>query len=304
MKKTVVVVMSTYNGGENIVRQLDSIFNQEGVNVKVFIRDDSSSDNTVEIIEKYIMDHPKKELNYIVGKNEGYARSFFDALCLAGTADYYAFSDQDDVWKKEKLISLIQSMEICDSDEPKLAYCKMSRTDEKLNRQDEQVHIIVPSKLNKKLCLTQTYNYGAATVFNKKCKDLICRHCPESKEVPHDLWAGLLCYWFGKVFFVVEELYYWIRYNSSVTGEGTKKSGRNHRIKETLQKKSYPNVAMDLLQSYDDLLLSEDKRFLQSIVNYRHCFTDKMKLVFDVKFRRDKLWGTIMLKLGILMNWF
>ena len=45
--KKVVVVMSTYNGGERIVKQLDSIFLQKDVDIECFVRDDGSTDTTV-----------------------------------------------------------------------------------------------------------------------------------------------------------------------------------------------------------------------------------------------------------------
>lgn len=302
--KTVAVIISTYKGALHICRQLDSIFDQEGVNVRVFIRDDHSPDNTIEVVEAYKLLHPDRRIEYVTGENEGYAKSFWDALCQAGDADYYAFSDQDDVWKPDKLIKEIQPMERSGFCGVKLSYCKMQRSDEKLNRLDEQVNVLKPRDLSKKLCLTQTYNYGAATVFNKAAKELICRTWPDRDDVPHDLWAGLLCYWFGKVFFVDEELYYWIRYGSSVTGEGTKKSGIRYRFKESLKRKSYPNVAKELLEVYDDQIVTKDRLFLNRINTYRNSVKSKFALLFDPTFKRHTLMGSIILKLGIVFNWF
>lgn len=301
--KTVAVVMSAYNGSKNICRQLDSIFNQTGVNVYVVIRDDGSKDDTVETINNYVKASGAHIL-LITGENEGYAKSFWDALCEAGDADYYAFSDQDDVWKNDKLIKTIIPMEESSYSGPKLSYCNMQRSDEKLNRLTEQVNVLTTEKLSKKICLTQTYNYGAATVFNKDAKTLICRGWPEGYDIPHDLWAGLLCYWFGRVFYVDDELYYWIRYGSSVTGEGTRKSGFVYRIKESLKKQSYPNVTDMLLNKYADLINEEDKRFLEAIRNYKHSKHDKLRILFDRDFKRTKLSGTLALKAGILLNWY
>ena len=45
--KTVIVVISTYNGAKYIERQLNSIFEQSGVDIQVLVRDDCSKDNTV-----------------------------------------------------------------------------------------------------------------------------------------------------------------------------------------------------------------------------------------------------------------
>ena len=142
-----------------------------------------------------------------------------------------------------------------DADEvPQLAYCKMQRSDVQLNRLDEQVKVLKPEQLTKKLTLIKTYNYGAATVINKSAKMLVCRVWPEVDDLPHDMWVGTLCHWFGKVYYVDEELYYWIRYDTSVTGEGTKGTATQYRLKKTLQKKSYPNISTAMLEYYSDLL--------------------------------------------------
>lgn len=50
---TVAVLMSTYNGEKYIKEQLDSIFNQKEVYVTLYVRDDGSTDNTLEIIKAY-----------------------------------------------------------------------------------------------------------------------------------------------------------------------------------------------------------------------------------------------------------
>ena len=51
--RTVAVLLSTYNGEKYLEELIESILKQEKVNVKLFIRDDESSDSTVSIINKY-----------------------------------------------------------------------------------------------------------------------------------------------------------------------------------------------------------------------------------------------------------
>ena len=302
--KEIIVIISTYNGSESISRQLDSIFEQEKVNTQVLIRDDGSTDNTIDVINDYITFHPDRRIELIIGDNEGYAKSFWDALRASGEADYYAFSDQDDVWKKDKLVKTIAPMEKDQYQGAKLSYCKMIRCDEKMKVLSEQVEVCEPQRLSKKICLTKTYNYGAATVFNREAKSLICRSWPDANNVPHDFWAGLLCYWFGHIYFIDEFLYYWIRNKKSVTGEGTKLSGQNYRIAETINRRSYPNVAQTLLDNYVDLLDGIDKDFLERLVNYKNSLKDKIRIITDLSFRRDSIKGSVILKLGVLFNWF
>lgn len=97
------VIMSTYNGEKYIGEQLDSIFFQdyEG-ELFVYIRDDGSSDRTVEYIQGR---SEYNALNMTVkhGDNRGAAGSFWEAIKDAPDADIYAFCDQDDVWEDGKV---------------------------------------------------------------------------------------------------------------------------------------------------------------------------------------------------------
>lgn len=134
-------------------------------------------------------------------------------------------------------------------------------------------------------------------------RNLVCRCWPEIDNLPHDLWVGLICYWFGKIYYVDEELYYWIRYQTSVTGAGTKWSGMRYRVKESLQGKSYPNVSQYLLSEYEDLLTKKDRVFLEMLSSYKRNIITRLKLIFDKDFRRDTLKGTAILKTGVLLGW-
>ena len=62
---SVAILLTTHNGSNHIERQLQSIINQQNVYVKLFISDDLSTDNTLELVKKII---PKNQL--IVLKNK------------------------------------------------------------------------------------------------------------------------------------------------------------------------------------------------------------------------------------------
>lgn len=106
----VKVLMSTYNGEKYILDQLDSIFKQKfNGNIELIIRDDGSSDKTLEIIYQYIIDK-KVKIIVMEGKNIGVQRSFLNLLYKAGEADYYLFSDQDDIWLSDKINCAINKL--------------------------------------------------------------------------------------------------------------------------------------------------------------------------------------------------
>ena len=100
--KKVAVLMATYNGESWLKSQIRSILNQKNVNTKIFIRDDRSADNTYKIIKSF----KTRKINFISNQeNQRSASLNFLKLILKVNEDYdfYAFSDQDDIWEKNKL---------------------------------------------------------------------------------------------------------------------------------------------------------------------------------------------------------
>lgn len=98
--------MATYNGEKMIKGQLESIRNQTKTPDYVIIRDDQSSDNTVNEIQKFIATNHLKHWQVIVNENnKGFRLNFRQLMldALATDADYIFFSDQDDNWVPQKI---------------------------------------------------------------------------------------------------------------------------------------------------------------------------------------------------------
>ena len=101
----VQVIMSTYNGEKYVQEQIESIFAQKECDISLLIRDDGSTDNTIDIVNEL---SKKYNIKLIKGNNLKPAKSFLEALRYSGEEmDYYAFSDQDDIWNEKKIISAI-----------------------------------------------------------------------------------------------------------------------------------------------------------------------------------------------------
>lgn len=297
--KRVVVVMSTYNGGERIIKQLDSIFSQEGVEVECFIRDDGSTDEiTHNLLTNYIQRESRLKIEF--GENVGWQRSFLLALSKAPQADYYAFSDQDDVWMNDKLSKSISVLEKHNPQKALLFHCNRISCTPDLKALPVQAPK-VPCPLNKKNALTQEYAQGCSIVINSTARDMVCRHFP-SKNVPHDFWTGLICYYFGEVYFSPEPLFYHINHGSNASTAGHIKESRQRRLKSFLQKNSYPNVAKDLINGYSDLLSTNDRDFLQVVATNKDSIIKKLRLIFNPEFKRVNWQGTVLLKLSVLLG--
>lgn len=296
----VTVVMSTYNGGKYLERQLDSIFAQVEVDVQVYVRDDGSTDNTLDVIERYQKEKQPERLTFSFEENCGWQRSFLKALVSAPEAEYYAFSDQDDIWFPEKLYRCVEELEKHDSIKPLMIHHDRKRVDAYLNPLPDTA-IKLDRPLNYQHAVIAEMQ-GCAMVFNKATKDLVCRYMPKVK-VPHDQWVNTLCYYFGEIYSINEPLFYHIQYGCNTSTAGNARGGQIHRLKTMLAGKNvYDNVADDLLTGYGELLSNKQRKFLIRLHDYKHNFYYRLRLLLSPKFRRTSKLGTIGLKMAILLG--
>lgn len=101
LKKSVAVVMCTYNGEQYLGAQLDSLLAQTYPIAEIIIQDDCSTDGTVALLRRYERQHDNVHV-YVNSKNKGFNLNFKTA-CMRATADLVAISDQDDVWHPDKI---------------------------------------------------------------------------------------------------------------------------------------------------------------------------------------------------------
>lgn len=101
------VALCTYNGERFLKEQIDSILNQSVPVNEIIICDDCSSDSTVTILEEY---NKKNSELFKIYNNESNLRSnknFEKAINLT-TGDYIFLSDQDDIWRNDKVEKIME----------------------------------------------------------------------------------------------------------------------------------------------------------------------------------------------------
>lgn len=127
LEPRVAVLMSTYNGARFLPQQLDSIVAQNHENWTVYVSDDGSQDTTLDILRDYQKKWGEDKLHVLRGPREGFAANFMSILANETIqANFFAFSDQDDIWKPEKLTTALEFLLNIPNTEPGL-YC--SRTE-------------------------------------------------------------------------------------------------------------------------------------------------------------------------------
>lgn len=103
------VAMSTYNGKEFVVEQLNSIVNQTLLPDEIVVIDDCSTDDTFYIVKEFSKNH--NEILWNIKQNEenvGYIVNFFNVINIC-KGDIIILCDQDDIWEKNK-VSVIYNL--------------------------------------------------------------------------------------------------------------------------------------------------------------------------------------------------
>lgn len=179
-KYEITVLMSTYNGEKFLQEQIDSILGQRDVHVHLLVRDDGSTDHTLNILERY---QEKGLLSFYTGENLGPQRSFLHLLQHAPSCDYYAFADQDDVWMEDKLITGIES--ICaNADRHALYFSQTQLVDENLRPMPS---IIIHPYLTFGEMLIYKFIGGCTMIMNHALRTAVGSYIP-SRMPMHDLW--------------------------------------------------------------------------------------------------------------------
>ena len=92
----VSIIMPSYNAAKFIAASIQSVIEQTYNNWELLITDDCSKDDTVKIVEKFIVEDNRIKL-FSTGKNSGPACARNKSLENA-TGKYIAFLDSDDIW--------------------------------------------------------------------------------------------------------------------------------------------------------------------------------------------------------------
>lgn len=210
----VAVLLSTYNGEKYIREQLESILEQTYPNIEIYVRDDGSTDGTVSVLEEYEMED---RIHLERGGNVGFIKSFEWLIANSGKADYYAFSDQDDVWFSDKIDRAVQKLQDEPKDIPILYFSNFDYYDGNMNylstRDFGKPNI---SFLNSLVdCLPLGFN----TIFNYKAKVMVTNEMPEQSS-GHDWWMYMVCTGLGKIVYDRHSTVKYRRTGSNVSDGG------------------------------------------------------------------------------------
>lgn len=299
-KKTCLVLLCTYNGEKYLKQQLDSILNQDEVNVFIKVADDCSTDNTVEILETYKTCY--NNFDYFINKtNKKFTYNFIDLLFSTKDTfyDYYAFSDQDDVWQHNKLSKAIEAIETHRKSNKGFLYCSnLIVVDENLNfiRLQENTNIL---KADKKTFLYKNIATGCTIVFDQNFHARCLRYYPTNIYL-HDYWLFLIAAYTAEFIYDINGYILYRQHSNNQIGSN--KFGLSwSRVKRFIQYKGpQSKLAAELINGYKDDIDKTDLVNLTQLSLYKNRLRYKLNLLFFKKC--NGFLETLLFKLKILFN--
>ncbi|WP_284451862.1 glycosyltransferase family 2 protein [Methylophaga thalassica] len=225
-QKIVYILLAAFNGERFIGEQISSIRSQTYANWKLIIRDDGSTDKTKDIILKHIQSDSRIKLIESDQEQKGCVRNFAVLMAYAkkNHAEYICFSDQDDVWRSEKISILIKQMEALESHftktMPMLVYSDLEVV-------DEQLRLIYTSYMNQQRLshpefetlsrlLVENTVTGCAMLINRALLQ-IASPIPNTIII-HDWWVALCAAMTGKLYFVDKPLIKYRQHQNNTIG--------------------------------------------------------------------------------------
>jgi glycosyltransferase involved in cell wall biosynthesis len=297
--------MSTYNGARFLEPQLESLSCQEGVIVDLCVRDDGSSDNTRELLAGRAAAWPQLR-NIVCGTNLGPANSFLELLRTASPdADYYAFCDQDDVWRPGKLKRAADALAGVDG--PAL-YCS------NVTCVAEDLTVIgVPAENGDarfQHLLFENIAYGCTTVMNRAARQLIVDHRPEQGVIMHDWWCALVVAAFGRVVFDAEPgmILYRQHGRNAVGQQADLFAATLHQVLRLMKERStYYRAhaqATELYRLYGAGLPPLPRRLTERFVRSKESISKRIAYALSGEINRSRLTDAIAARALVVAGWY
>lgn len=302
-KKKVLVLLSTYNGQTYLKEQIDSILNQKTSHqVDLMIRDDGSTDDTIRILKEYESKMPLR-VKVCCEQNIGYLNSFFELIKQAEGYDYYALSDQDDVWLEEKIDVAVAQCETCAYEGPLLYGSSSFLVND---------HLEVMGETQKNLkgitwdnVLIQNILPGHSQVFNDSLCQILKDDIDCSRIYVHDFWITYMALLFGKVIFDNQSHTLYRQHGTNTVGFGKNSiewiCERLKRIGNSDNKKIATQIQY-FYERYEKVMSEELKEKIGAFIHSQTSFGSRFSYLCKTPLHRQKDFETFLFKILYLLG--
>ena len=262
----VAVLMAVYEDTRFLPEQLSSIQAQDHENVEVWVSRDCDEREMSTLLAEHVSIFGPDRFTVLKGPKKGFARNFLSMVLNPDIqADYFAYSDQDDVWEPDKLSRAIAELELVPQTIPALYGSRTRLIDgDGRNLGLFPFHGRTPSFAN---ALVQNIASGHTMVMNRAARKVLISS-GITDVVFHDWWTYLIITGTaGRVFYDLRPTVRYRQHDRNLTGAPPGySSGYVRRIRRILegdgQRANHANIRA--LQSSRHLLTRENSRILDA----------------------------------------
>jgi len=293
------ILLSTYNGQTYLEGLLDSLLRQALPGVEILIRDDGSSDGTLEILRRYSEKH--QNIRLIEGENVGVIPSFFQ-LVQEADGDFVAFCDQDDIWLPEKLQVAVDKIKSLKG--PALYCSTKTLVDSKQNFLATIGEGFRPDFSN---AVLENICTGCTAVMNHDLLNLMKAYTPKHCFM-HDWWLYLLASYYGTVVYDDASHVWYRQHEDNVLGLGASKIDEIKAKAAHLKKNK--GVARRQLQEFGEFVGTvngndpQKDALIQKITVKGDSFIIRCSLAFGHEFYRQKKLDELITRAMIFVGWY
>lgn len=265
----VTIVMSVFNGSKYLEQQLLSLEAQSYNDWKLIVRDNGSTDDTYEILEKFQDRLGEERIELIQEKStikEVY-NSFMDLMDRV-ESEYCMFCDGDDFWLPGKIKNALEAIKKMETSYgkllPLLHHTDLTLTDYKLTPKflsmwtSQRLYPIRNSPIQ---CLMHSSSIGNTFIFNRALMEIAKKR--PNDIIMHDIYCSTIAALFGRISYSTEsQILYRQHFENLCGGESFYnlknlwKKFNSEKIKTAIYRKSL--LAAEILKLHGDQMKYND----------------------------------------------
>lgn len=271
----VSILIPVFNGSKYLIEFLNSLKEQDYKKIQLVIRDDGSSDNSVEICQKWIAENQNQFFSVLFdaqGRNLGLSGNISELAKMA-QGEFVFLADQDDIWLSNKVSYQVQYMR-------QHLDCALSLSDRSIA--DENMQVIEKSNYlyagytTKVMNFDEVVKHRGAFAANTMCirnySDKIF-NLP-NKLILHDTFIAVMASYYGTVDFIFEPLLLYRVHRNNLSGNFSAQFSRN--IFECFIKNYKACKRLVASNTHDDKIIKDElmNRFQVNLDDYSNCFSE------------------------------
>ncbi|HEN9332675.1 TPA: glycosyltransferase family 2 protein [Streptococcus agalactiae] len=306
------ILMATYNGEKFLAQQIESIQKQTFKEWNLLIRDDGSSDKTCDIIRNFTAkDSRIRFINENEHHNLGVIKSFF-TLVNYEVADFYFFSDQDDVWLPEKLSVSLEAAKHKASDVPLLVYTDLKVVNQELNILQDSMIRAQSHHANTTLLpeLTENTVTGGTMMINHALAE---KWFTPNDILMHDWFLALLAASLGEIIYLDLPTQLYRQHDNNVLGART--MDKRFKILREGPKSIFTRYwklihdsqkqAFLIVDKYGDIMTANDLELIKCFIKIdKQPFMTRLRWLWKYGYSKNQFKHQVVFKWLIATNYY